>query len=468
MQSAPANHASILPVFEIGSSGGAPRDLGDGAAFDELLSAPPPTCPPPPREPEPQKQTDESAQSAAPTAEASDSDPQAEVAGETPQSEATAEAAKVVDEKADDDDEASDADEQSVAESLAGLAPLIPLVPPTPPVPEVEVVADAAAPAVEPASQAPADAHEGESPVVTAVTAIESPTDEAQPTTAEQKESAPAEAVAQNAESQLVSPIQEAGADTSDGQATASSVEQPQAESASDDGREDNSAKSATAASLPTDAALAKNDQQTSAKSSEAAPPPVAAPESKSNTNESARSTPTVTPGIEAAGSSAPRSRLPAALLAREPSGAQPATQIDSVRLLNRVARAFTAAQQRDGGEIQLRLSPAELGSLRLLIQVHEGALTARLEAETPAARTALIDNLPALREKLAEQGVRIERFDVDLMQRQPGGMPNQPQDQERSAPPPRLVNNPRQTAPPPVRPVPPRATGPGQLNVII
>jgi flagellar hook-length control protein FliK len=51
---------------------------------------------------------------------------------------------------------------------------------------------------------------------------------------------------------------------------------------------------------------------------------------------------------------------------------------------------------------------------------------------------------LPALRERLAEQGVRIERFDVDLMQRQPGGMPDRPGDQQREAPPPR--------AEPPVR----------------
>jgi flagellar hook-length control protein FliK len=48
------------------------------------------------------------------------------------------------------------------------------------------------------------------------------------------------------------------------------------------------------------------------------------------------------------------------------------------------------------------------------------------LETETEAARTAIVDNLPALRDRLNEQGVRIERFDVDLMQRQPGGMPDQ------------------------------------------
>jgi hypothetical protein len=91
---------------------------------------------------------------------------------------------------------------------------------------------------------------------------------------------------------------------------------------------------------------------------------------------------------------------------------------IDTARLLHRVARAFAAA--KDGGEVRLRLSPPELGSLTLDVRVQEGALVARLEAETTSVRTVLVENLSALRDRLAEQGIRLERFDVDL--RQPGG----------------------------------------------
>src|SRR5207249_9679698 len=113
---------------------------------------------------------------------------------------------------------------------------------------------------------------------------------------------------------------------------------------------------------------------------------------------------------------------------------------------LARVARAFTAAQDRDG-EIRLRLSPPELGSLRLQVQVHDGAVVARVETENSAAKTALLDNLPALRERLAEQGLRIDRFDVDLMQRQPGGMPDRPFNQQQDSSP--IV---REVRPTPVR----------------
>jgi flagellar hook-length control protein FliK len=112
----------------------------------------------------------------------------------------------------------------------------------------------------------------------------------------------------------------------------------------------------------------------------------------------------------------------------------------DNVRLLTRVARAFHSAQ--DGGEVRIRLSPPELGALRMEVRVLEGALVARLETETAAARTAIIENLPALRERLAEQGVRIERFDVDLMQRHAGGSPDRPTDRqppEHLPPPPAL-----------------------------
>jgi flagellar hook-length control protein FliK len=125
---------------------------------------------------------------------------------------------------------------------------------------------------------------------------------------------------------------------------------------------------------------------------------------------------------------SPPRPRLPAELLVQAPSGPsrRATVEIDTTLLLARVARAFTAAQERDG-EIRLRLSPPELGSLRLDVRIQDGAMVARLQTETDAARTAIIDNLPALRDRLSEQGVRIERFDVDLMQRQPGGMPDQP-----------------------------------------
>ena len=85
-------------------------------------------------------------------------------------------------------------------------------------------------------------------------------------------------------------------------------------------------------------------------------------------------------------------------------------------KLLHRVTRAFELAQQR-GGEIRLRLSPPALGSLRLELKFEGQKMSARLEAEHMQARQILLEQLPALRDRLAEQGITIETFEVDLQQ---------------------------------------------------
>ena len=117
-------------------------------------------------------------------------------------------------------------------------------------------------------------------------------------------------------------------------------------------------------------------------------------------------------------------------LAARETSGkaapqAMPdveSDQADRVRFVQRVARAFENAG-RDGGTLRVRLHPSELGSLRLEVAVRDGAMTARLETETQAAKNVVLDNLPALRDRLEQQNIKIERFDVDYS----GGNNDQP-----------------------------------------
>ncbi len=93
-----------------------------------------------------------------------------------------------------------------------------------------------------------------------------------------------------------------------------------------------------------------------------------------------------------------------------------PQHEVDRVRLIQRVAKALQTAQDR-GGTLRIRLTPPELGALKIELIVRDGALSARLEAETPAAKAAILESLPALRERLTSQEIKIERFDVDLMQ---------------------------------------------------
>ena len=63
---------------------------------------------------------------------------------------------------------------------------------------------------------------------------------------------------------------------------------------------------------------------------------------------------------------------------------------------------------------------------MRLEITVRNGAMTARAETETTAAKNLLLDNLPALRERLAQQDIKIQQFDVDVADPGQGGTPGQ------------------------------------------
>lgn len=143
------------------------------------------------------------------------------------------------------------------------------------------------------------------------------------------------------------------------------------------------------------------------------------------------------TPSAAPPESLAAASRLPEHFLARGAArgtagtGGPPVTTAEQARLIQRVAKAFQAAQTR-GGELRLRLSPPELGALKLEIKLQSGVMTARLETESSAAKEVLLDNLPALKERLAEQGIQVEKFDVDLMDHQQSGQHEMPQGQQQ------------------------------------
>lgn len=145
--------------------------------------------------------------------------------------------------------------------------------------------------------------------------------------------------------------------------------------------------------------------------------------------------------------------------------------EVDRVRFVQRVARALQTAGSQ-GGEIRVRLSPPELGSVRIEIRLDQGQMTARLEAETPQAQSLLMESVPELRDRLAQQDVKLVRCDVGLFQQSTGGQPNFP---DRSATPNDRNGNSRRTSAPASGTVDsPRAargvgaSDDGRLNVLI
>ena len=95
--------------------------------------------------------------------------------------------------------------------------------------------------------------------------------------------------------------------------------------------------------------------------------------------------------------------------------------EVDRVRFVQRVSRAFQSLGNQEG-HVRLRLSPPSLGALTLEVTLRGGEMVARLETETAAAKNLLLDSLPALRERLSQHEVRIARFDVDLADHTGGG----------------------------------------------
>ncbi len=153
---------------------------------------------------------------------------------------------------------------------------------------------------------------------------------------------------------------------------------------------------------------------------------------------------------------SAPRGVRPAGIT----NDADAAGQVDRARFVGRVEGAVRAAHQRDG-RVQVRLSPPELGSLRIELTMQHGALTAHVEAETASARKLLLDNLPALRERLAQQDIRVEKFDVDV-QRDGGGQTRGGAPHQRGAGQPGAGRTTSDRGPPPVA-LSPRSDRPRQ-----
>ena len=106
------------------------------------------------------------------------------------------------------------------------------------------------------------------------------------------------------------------------------------------------------------------------------------------STSSAPSQTSTSTPNVDPNTANVPR--FAANLLSQEPNSAAHSSSlsgVDQTRFLQRVANAFQAAQDKDG-EIRLRLSPPELGSMKLEIKVQDGVMTARMETESAATKT--------------------------------------------------------------------------------
>lgn len=88
-------------------------------------------------------------------------------------------------------------------------------------------------------------------------------------------------------------------------------------------------------------------------------------------------------------------------------------TAVASPGWADEVGQHLSWVAQHDGGRAELVLTPAHLGKIEVSIQMHGDQATASFIAANPAAREALQDSLPRLREMLDQAGIQLGQANV-------------------------------------------------------
>ena len=83
--------------------------------------------------------------------------------------------------------------------------------------------------------------------------------------------------------------------------------------------------------------------------------------------------------------------------------------------LINQVRRQISRSLVRGERVIRLQLRPPDLGSLRIEMDMKDNVLKLGMITENSSVKEILLSNIHELRESLAEQGVRLERLDIQI-----------------------------------------------------
>ena len=100
-----------------------------------------------------------------------------------------------------------------------------------------------------------------------------------------------------------------------------------------------------------------------------------------------------------------------------EVARSNPGSRISAYQEVKLVQRVLRGVEQlaSGGGQVRLRLHPPELGSLQMSLRMEAGQVFAKLEVENSTARDALLNNIQTLRDRLAEQGMKVASFEVEV-----------------------------------------------------
>ncbi len=93
---------------------------------------------------------------------------------------------------------------------------------------------------------------------------------------------------------------------------------------------------------------------------------------------------------------------------------------VNQAEVLEKLSSAARLTNIGGTSEIRIKLEPESLGSMRVHLSVDDNhAVSARITVESHEARSVIENSLQRLKDSLAEQGLRVEKFNVDVRQDQ-------------------------------------------------
>ncbi|MCM2372817.1 flagellar hook-length control protein FliK [Aporhodopirellula aestuarii] len=115
--------------------------------------------------------------------------------------------------------------------------------------------------------------------------------------------------------------------------------------------------------------------------------------------------------GVDQAGREGRDSK--SAVAAKGSPGVDTNAAVQRAKLVQRVSRGFQHLGN-GGGQIRMKLAPDHLGSVQLQLNVKNGELSGRMVTQSDAATQMLREQLPDLRAALENQGIKLQRIDIE------------------------------------------------------
>ena len=78
--------------------------------------------------------------------------------------------------------------------------------------------------------------------------------------------------------------------------------------------------------------------------------------------------------------------------------------------------------------EVNIRLDPAELGSMHVKIHVQQDQVQLHIQTQVGSSKDVIEQNMPRLREQLAQQGIQLGEANVEQQSQQQGQQQNNQQ----------------------------------------